>query len=498
MSEKVIVPREDPRQTSDDAPAVTHVIPAEEVKQLCATMRDVAKDLTDKKLSLDEASERSARILADIEKAQKLSVPVKPSDPGPNGRVSMDRLMARRSHDPEIVEMQQLADRALARTLIRAGRSGQMPLEHIGEGQTAAKLSALPREIMVQTPEYLELRDRMVRLAAGSHIDTSTATSGAEWVPTGFSRQAVDFYFVDSALEAALEQQLIPENVGNFSIPIESSRSQAVIEAQQTAASANYINTGVILTPLTDTIDFTPKKLGYGWQWSMEANEDLAVDTLSLALRKCPEGIRRGVRQAIINGQTASDATLDDAPAVSGLNTADGWSNAGGDNSLRLHCIVNAFTTALGAAMTFADIMTARKAMGKFGLRPNELALTSGPAAMIGLFSDDTHVTTLEKMGPMATVLTGQLGSCGGVPLFPDSEFLDTLDAGGINAGTGAVGGAVLFNRTRWYLATKRTIQTYVIPGMGMDNMTVISRWRGDSKIAVVDEHSAHYLINLT
>jgi hypothetical protein len=359
-------------------------------------------------------------------------------------------------------------------------------------------LANLPKEILRDTPEMLDFNDQLVKLNAGSFIDTATSTSGTEWLPTGFSRQAVDFYFVDSGLEAALTQQMIPENVGPFSIPIESSRSQAVIESQQTAASANYINTSVILTPLTDTIDFTPKKLGYGWQWSVEAQEDLAVDTLAMALRKCPEGIRRGVRQCIINGQTASDATLDDAPAVSGLHTADGWSNATGDNSLRLSAIVSGFTTAVGAAMDFQDIITARKAMGKFGLRPEELVLTAGPAAMIGLFGDDDHVTTVEKMGPMATVLTGQLGSCGGVRLFPDSEFLDTLDAGGINAGTGAVGGACLFNRTRWYLATKRNIETYVIPGMGMDNMTVISRWRGDSKIAVSGEHSVHYLINLT
>lgn len=489
MSENV-----DPRKAGGDAPAVTHVVPTEEAKALSAELREVAKSVKEERTRLADEGERVERVLKALQEENAKAKPVVPSDPGPNGRLTLDGVMGRRWHDPEKVELQHLNDRALSRAMVKAGRSGrELPMKHIGDGVNVIDLARLPKDVLLATPEYKDL----ISLAAGSHIDTSTATSGAEWVPTGFSRSAVDFYFIDSGVEAACTQVMVPDNVGSFSVPIETTRSQAVIESQQTAASANYVNTSVIKTPLTDTVDFSPKKLGYGWQWSMEAQEDLAVDTLALALRKCPEGIRRGVRQCLINGQTASDATLDDAPAASGLNTADGWSDAAGNNSLRLHCVVNSFTTALGAAMTFADTMTARRAMGKFGLRPNELALVAGPAAVISLYSDDDHVTTLEKMGPQATVLTGQLASVGGVPLFPDSEFLDTLDAGGINAGTGAAGGAVLFNRSRWFLATKRTIETYMIPGLGMDNMTVISRWRGDTKVAIAAEHSAHYLINI-
>lgn len=497
MSENEIVRREDPRSaTGGDAPAVTHVIPAEELKQLTQVLSDVAKDYKAERTAMGEATERAARVLADIEKAQKMSKPVVPSDNGPARPVSIERLMQRRSHEPKIVEMQETADRALCRAIVRAGKSGQLGFVSDGS-RMMVNLKSIPAPLWEQIPEYLDLRDQ-ISLDAGSFIDTTTSTSGSQWVPTGFSRMAVDFYFLDSGVETAFTQQMIPEGVGSFSVPIETARGQAQIDAQATSVQSAYIDTTGIKTPLTGVISFTPKKLSFGYQWSMEANEDLAVDMLQRALRQVPAGIRRGVRQCIINGQTASDATLDDAPAASGLETADGWADATGEESLRLHTIVNGHTTAVGAALTFADTLTGRKAMGKFGANPAELALVLSPGAYIGLLGDDTHVTTLEKFGPQATVLTGQLAAVGGVPVFFDSELLDTLDAGGINAGTGAVGGAVLFNRTRWWLATKRQIDVNIIPGQGMDVMTVLGRWRGDSQVAISTEHSAHYFINLT
>lgn len=490
------IPREDPsRGSAADAPAATQVIAAEEVKALCATMKELAGDLKSQRINLDEATDRSARVLKAIEEAQKKSVPVAGHDPGPRGQLTLSAAINRRWNDKQFQELQEQHDRAICRSMIRCARSKiPMSMVDLGDNMRAVDVASLPREVLTQTPEYRE----MMELAAGSHIDTTTSTSGAEWVPTGFSRMAVDFYFIDSGFEAALTQQMVPDGVGAFSVPIETARAQARQEAQQTAVSSAYISTTGIHNPLTGVISFSPKKLAYGWQWSGEANEDLAVDTMARALRAAPAGIRRGVRQCIINGQTASDATLDDAPAVSDIYTADDWSNAAGDNSMRLHCVVNGYTTPIGGGLTFADTITGRKAMGKFGLRPQELGLVCGPVAAISLFGDEDHVTTLEKMGPQATVLTGQLASIGGIPLFPDSEFPDTLDAAGINAGTGTASGAVLFNRARWWLATKRNIETYVIPGLGMDNATVLSRWRGDTKVAITTEHSAHYFVNIS
>ena len=79
----------------------------------------------------------------------------------------------------------------------------------------------------------------------------------------------------------------------------------------------------------------------------------------------------RAATQSIINGQTASDATLDDAPGPpggSGFISADDYSDANGLNGLRLRCIVGsggAFTTGVGGPLVATDILDARALMGR-------------------------------------------------------------------------------------------------------------------------------------
>jgi hypothetical protein len=57
-----------------------------------------------------------------------------------------------------------------------------------------------------------------------------------------------------------------------------------------------------------------------------------------------------------------------------------------------------------------------RKKMGKYGVDPNELAHILSINEYIDLLSD-TAVFTLEKYGPNATILTGELAKVDNVPV---------------------------------------------------------------------------------
>lgn len=408
---------------------------------------------------------------------------------------SMDDAISRPARgNAELEEMQKLNDRSIVRALVRARKSG-MDLPRDSEG--GYRLDAIPKEAFV-SDEFKELQDYRAK-AAGSFWDTATTSGGAEWTPTGFSSQVVDFYTIDNDIPALFGQIDIPDNVGDFKVSVDQTRGHAVIWGQKTSAQGNFVDTSIFSQAQSGTADFSPKKHANGHAVSMEGNEDLAFDAMNRAIAGTQNSVRWGVTEALINGQTASDATLDDAPAVSGLYAADGYSNAAGDNGLRLHCIAGGFTTAIGGNLTVANVLAMRESMGKYGARSSENVLICSPKAYLGLLQD-TNVMLVQNYGTGATVVTGELANAGGVPIVMTTEFPEALASTGIdnNPGTSSTTGAILVNRSRWWFARKRAMTTTLLPQPGQDIMNVITTARTHFCVSVSGEHSAHYAINLT
>lgn len=68
--------------------------------------------------------------------------------------------------------------------------------------------------------------------------------------------------------------------------------------------------------------------------------------------------------------------------------------------------------------------------MSKYGLNPRDLVWITGPigyAKMVGL----DEVTTLEKYGAGATVLTGELGRLDGIPIIPSEHIREDVNSSG-------------------------------------------------------------------
>jgi hypothetical protein len=454
------------------------------------------------RLANEELSQRMDRQLERIQEAAKKNVPVGPDGTENIGKsgVSWEDVMNLRTRNPEIVEAQKDHSRAAISLMVRACRAG------FASPGSPINLAKVPIEALRHLAETDEaVRDVRTRrqLAAGSWWDASTTSGGTEWVPTGFARTSVDFYFLDATVPAIFQQVTIPEGVGPFSIPIETTRAQADIESETTAASANFVNTGIFSQAQTDTIDFAPLKHGLGIGFSMEGNEDIVVDVAARSQSSVTQAMPRAATQCILNGQTASDATLDVAPGTSGFISADGYSDAAGNSGLRLHCIqgtdgagTGPYVDALGAYIQVTDVLDARLKMGDFGAREDELAYITSGTGYVGMLQD-TNVLTVDKMGPAATILSGQLAAAAGVPVMFTSEFPSLLTAAGVANGTGALTGGILVNHRRWYFATKRSIEVIMLPQPGMDAMNVIGRMRTHFKTAIAQEHNAHYHFNV-
>ena len=106
---------------------------------------------------------------------------------------------------------------------------------------------------------------------------------------------------------------------------------------------------------------------------------------------------------------------------------------------------------------------TIRSKMGRYGVRPSELAWIMDVATYIRAQSVPNY-RTMDKLGPNATVLTGMLGAIEGIPVIV-SEHLRPADiegkvtSGGNAADTGRV---LLVNRSQWAQGFRRELSVTV------------------------------------
>ena len=150
----------------------------------------------------------------------------------------------------------------------------------------------------------------------------------------------------------------------------------------------------------------------------------------------------------------------------------------GFDGLLRLPLVDH---TAMGNnhnAAVSADLYNEiRSKLGKYAARPSDPAYITDVNTFVKSLSIDSF-RTLDKFGPHATLLTGQLGAVEGIPVIV-SEQMRTADADGKITSGGAAntkGRLLIVNRSQWRVGFKRelTIET-VRDAQKRQNIMVIS-----------------------
>ena len=198
-----------------------------------------------------------------------------------------------------------------------------------------------------------------------------------------------------------------------------------------------------------------------------DASEDSVVAAMPFLRGEIIAALSDGVEDAICNGDTT--ATHQDT--IASWNIAGRWGSTGlggsGDHrrswiGLRARAADVVNSTDQSGAMTSAGVLTAignldsPLGLSGNGVNPQLVCLVS-PLYFVKKMLGFAEVITVDKMGPKATVLTGQLASLFGVPLVP-TEFVDNkLNASGVyDASTETKGGFALFNRSRFWMGTRR------------------------------------------
>jgi len=132
-----------------------------------------------------------------------------------------------------------------------------------------------------------------------------------------------------------------------------------------------------------------------------------------------------------------------------------------GQDGIRHQWLVNntAMTTnAGGDALVDADILDALGNMGKYAANPSQIMAVCDVSTYLTGFLGLTNVVTVDKFGPNAVVLTGQLAAYRGVPIVVSASAPLTEADGkaSTTAANNTLGQINFFNRMMWYAGFRR------------------------------------------
>lgn len=292
---------------------------------------------------------------------------------------------------------------------------------------------------------------------------------GDEWVPTLISSNYIDEFELEKLVEGRMVQLDMPSSP--FELPVKSGVTKARKIAENTAITDSSFT--------TSKLTFTAKKIGEYFILPEELNEDSAIAIFPMAKEELIRAQNRAVESAIINGDDDGTHIDSDTQAGAADLAEKLW------KGLRRQAIANSAnggTKSFGAAaVTKTNLRDMRAQGGKYFVNPSQCIWIVGSRVYAQMLSLD-EVNTLDKYGPMATVLRGALAAYMGIPIVVSEHMRENLNATGVYDGvTTDKAGVLLVNENRWYVGKRRPIKIMLSQDLpSQDRMLLASYQRKD------------------
>lgn len=288
---------------------------------------------------------------------------------------------------------------------------------------------------------------------------TSTgAGTGDELVPLNLRAQLWEDFFLASRVASTITR--VDQPTDPFDIPLGLGAVTWRKGTQNVATTAS--------DPATAKVTLTTTELVTEQNWSYTLNED-AIIAMAPAIRARLAQSGAEVMDAFALNADATNAAngninLDDADPAD-----DSYYLSEGQDGIRHQWLVDntAMThNAGGDALIDSDIVTAFTLMGKYAVNPMDLVIVCDVKTYLyGFLSTGTgkpgeYVITIDKFGPQATVLTGQLAAYRGVPIIVSASHPQAEADGKVSttANNNTLGSASIYNRNMWYLGLRRDL----------------------------------------
>ena len=287
-------------------------------------------------------------------------------------------------------------------------------------------------------------------------MDSTTAGSGDEYVPTNMAAMLWDDFFLASRVVAGMNRIDMPTNP--FDVPLGLGAVTWRKGTENTATTQS--------NPATAKSTLTATELITEQAWSYTLDED-AIVAMAPQIR---------ARLAQSGGEIMDDFALNaDATATSTGNInldndtpdANAYYLTEGQDGIRHQWIVD--NTAMGNsaggdALVDADITGLLAEMGKYAVDPNQLILVSDINTYLNGFlktgtgAPGEYVATIDKIGSDAIILRGQLASYRGIPIVVSASHRLAQADGKPNDTGNTLGSFSVMNRNMWYAGFRRNL----------------------------------------
>lgn len=282
-------------------------------------------------------------------------------------------------------------------------------------------------------------------------MDTDTSAEGVEWIPTGIGASMHERVRASGKIAALFPRIDLPTNPWKW--PLEGADATAYRVAEPTSDTASKVTAS---TPGTGAVTFDAEIFGARSLFSRSLEADSALAILPYAQMKLVQAFVDAEEKAILDGDTDGTHQDADTQAAGATHASSSW------DGLRKRALANAPTGASAGALTVANLGTIRATMGKYGLNPMDLVYIVGVSSYHDLILD-TSVLTIDKLGPQATILNGQLASVYGIPIIVSEHVREGLNASGVEDGiTTNLTYALAVNRNEWVMGQRMALDVEV------------------------------------
>ena len=282
-------------------------------------------------------------------------------------------------------------------------------------------------------------------------MDSTTAGSGDELVPT----QEASTLWMDVNLETMVAPLFSRVDMPSdpFEIPLQLGDVNWYPGTENLAVTATALNTAKQTLTSYELVGQVP--------WSLTLDEDAVIAMAQEVRSGLVRNAAEVIDDVVLNGDSTAVNNINaDEATISKSDVGKGHWLLGFDGLLHLPLVDNTGqANDHSAAVSDGMFNEVRGKLGKYGVRPSELAYLMDVNTYIRALSVD-NLRTLDKLGPNATVLRGQLGAVEGIPVIV-SEQMKLADTDGQVTDAGNVtntGRLLIVNRSQWRVGFRREL----------------------------------------
>ena len=282
-------------------------------------------------------------------------------------------------------------------------------------------------------------------------MDSLTAASGEEIVARAEASQLWRDVNLETMVASQFSRISMPSSP--FDIPLQ------LGDVNWYPGEENVASKSTALTTTKQTL--TAQELVAAVPWSLTLDEDAVVAMLPEVRRTLVRNTAEVIDDVLLNGDTtATNGINSDGATITATTPGKAQWLLGFDGLLHLPLVDNtAQANNLNGAVTAAAYNQALKLLGRYGVRNNEAVFVTDINTFLSSLAIE-EVETVDKLGPNASILTGQLAVVYGHPLIVSAQMrLADTDGKVTDAGNGTNTGRVLaVNTSQWRVGFRREL----------------------------------------